>query len=190
MAGNKVTFGLTNVHYAIVNENEDGTITYEKPVRIFGAVSMTETPLGEKTTFPADNGIYYQKNSNQGYERVFTFAELPESFKVDVLGKRKVNGGLAENANAKQKAFALLYEIDGDEEADKFVNYYCTAGRPSGGTTTKGETVEINTKELTVAASPRPTDGEIEWVTGPETPQAIKDAFFDAVVEPYEAGVA
>lgn len=189
MAGNKVTFGLTNVYYAMVIEGEDGLISYEKPVRIFGAVSMTDEPLGETTKFPADNGIYYSTSSNQGHEKVFTFAKLPDHFKVAALGYKMVNGGLLETADAKPKPFALLYEIDGDEEADKFVNYYCTAARPSNGSTTKGETVEVNTNELTITAAPRPTDLAVEWVTGPETPKSIKDAFYSAVVEPTEVEV-
>lgn len=184
MAGNKVTFGLTNVHYAMVTENEDGTISYEKPVRIPGAVSMTDSPIGESTTFSADNGVYYATNSNQGYEKTAVFAKIPDDFKVAALGFKEVNGGILETGDAKTKPFALLYEIDGDEEADKFVSYYCTAARPTKGSTTKGESVEVNTNELVIKAAPRPTDQAIEWITGPTTPQAVKDAFYDAVVEP------
>ncbi len=54
---NKVTFGLNKVHYAVITEGEDGTYTYGTPVRIPGAVSMSETPVGESTKFYADNGV-------------------------------------------------------------------------------------------------------------------------------------
>lgn len=186
---NKVTFGLTNVHYAPITENQDGTYTYGTPVRIPGAVSMSESPVGEATKFYADNGVYYAVSSNQGYEQTLTFAKIPDQFRIDILGDQLVNGGLYENANAKQKQFALLYEIDGDKEADKFVYYNCTASRPGNTTSTKGESVEVNTNELTINAAPRSSDMAIRWITGVETPQAIKDAFYEGVVEPVEVEV-
>lgn len=183
---NKVTYGLSNVHYAVITENTDGTFTYAKPKPIKGAVSMTESPVGENTKFYADNGVYYSTSSNQGYEQTLTFAKIPDDFRVDVLGDKIVNGGLYENADAKPKSFALLYEIDGDIEADKFVYYNCTATRPGSGSNTKSDTTEVNTNELTVTAAPRPYDKAVRWVTGSETPQEMKDAFYQSVIEPTE----
>lgn len=186
---NKVTFGLKNVHYAVITEGPDGTFSYATPKPIRGAVSMSETPVGEQTKFYADNGVYYATSTNQGYEQTLTFAKIPDDFRVDVLGDQLVNGGLYENADAKTKAFALLYEIDGDKEADKFVYYNSTASRPGNSTSTKGESTEVNTNEISVMSSPRPSDMAVRWITGVTTPQAIKDAFYEAVVEPVEVEV-
>ena len=184
MANNKVQFGLSKVHYAVITEETDGTFTYGTPVPIPGAVSLSETVRGENTPFYADNGVYYSSSSNQGYELSLTFAKISEQFRIDVLGETLVNGGLYENANARQKSFALLFEIEGDQQADKFVYYNCTATRPGTSTSTRTETTEVNTNELTITASPRTSDRAIRWITGETTAQDIKDTFYDAVVEP------
>ena len=181
---NRVNFGINNVHYAVITEQPDGTFEYATPVRIPGAVSLTETTVGDNTRFYADNGVYYSASSNQGYEMTLTFAKIAEQFRIDVLGETLVNGGLYENGNARQQSFALLFEIDGDAQEDKFVYYNCTATRPGTSTSTRTETTEVNTNELTITASPRTSDRAIRWITGETTDQAIKDGFYDAVVEP------
>jgi len=186
---NKVTYGLDKVHYALITEKPDGTFEYGTPVRILGAVSMSETPTGESMKFFADNGTYYSSSTNQGYEQSLTFAKIPDHFRIDVLGDQLVNGGLYENANAKTTPFALLYEIDGDKEADKFVYYNCTAARPSNSTSTKAESSAVNTNELTIISAPRPYDKAVRWITGENTPPEIKADFYKSVVEPVEQPV-
>lgn len=183
MAENKVLFGLSNVHYAVITEGTDGTYTYGTPVPIPGAVELSTDPAGESSSFFADNRVYYQANSNQGYEGTVTFAKLPQSFRVDVLGETLVNGGLAENANAKFKRIALLFEIDGDEQADRFVYYDVSVSRPGFSSASKQDSTEVNTVELSFKATPRP-DGWVKWVTGAETTKPIYDAFYSAVTEP------
>lgn len=187
MAGtdNKVLFGLKNVHYAVATEGVDGTFTYANPVRIPGATEMSTDPAGESTSFFADDSVYYEAEANQGYEGKFNFAKLPQSFYTDVLGQTVVNGGLLENSNAKSKRIALLFEIDGDQKADRFVYYNVSVSRPGNASKTKEDKTEVNTVELNFKATPRP-DGAIKWVTGPDTPQAVYDAFYTAVTEPVE----
>lgn len=183
---NKINFGLSNVHYAVITVETDGTYTYDTPKRIPGAVSISESVQGQNTPFYADNGVYYNASSNQGYELTATFARIPDEFRVDVLGDTIVNGGLYENANGRQKQFALLFQIEGDETEDKFVYYNCTATRPGTSSSTRTDTTEPNTNELTITAAPRTSDYAVRWITGETTEQTIKDTFYDAVVEPVQ----
>ena len=48
---NKVKFGLKNCHYAKATFDEDGNVTYEKPIRMPGAVSLSMDPEGENENF-------------------------------------------------------------------------------------------------------------------------------------------
>ena len=96
---NKVKFGLKNCHYAKATFDEDGSVTYAKPVRIPGAVSLSMDANGEIEPFYADNIAYYVVNNNSGYEGDLEIALIPESFLTDIMHEElDGNGVLAENA--------------------------------------------------------------------------------------------
>lgn len=162
MEQNKVRFGLKNAHYAVITET-DGAITYGKPVPIPGAVSLVLNPVGEKAEFHADDYEYFGATANQGYDGNLEIALIPDSFRIDVLGDREdANGALFENANAIPKNIALLYQFTGDKKAIRHVNYYCTVARPSIEGSTKGKGIEVKTETIPIAATPRPSDGEVK----------------------------
>lgn len=182
---NKVTFGLTNVHYATYTET-DGVITYDAPVRIPGAVEISLDPRGDMVEFYADNMLYYSAANNQGYDGTLTIANIPQQFAIDALGERldETDSVLTETSNSKGKDFALMFEFDGDERATRHVLYKCSANRPTVGSTTKTNTAEPNTNELTFVASPRETDYAVKTKTTDTTPAAVYDAWYTAVYEP------
>lgn len=188
---NRVSYGLNNVHYAVITRAADGTITYGTPKRLPGAVSLAITPTGDATNFYADNGIYFSINSNTGYEGTLSVAIITEDFKKEVLGEEVINNMLVEKSNAKQNDFALLFEVDGDSAADKFVYYDVTAARPAINAATTAETIEITPNELTVTIKPRITDKAVKAIAsakigeaGSETDNPVYKDFFTEVVEP------
>ena len=187
--GNKVNFGLKNVHYATFKE-VDGVITYDKPIRIPGAVSLTLTPRGEIVEFHADNMLYYVASTNDGYDGTLSIANVPEQYAIDALGEEKdtEDGVLTEKADAKQKPHALLFEFDGDENATRHVLYNCMSKRPtvSGATTTN--TKEPQPNELTFIASPRHTDYNVKTKTTATTPPEVFDAWYTKVYEKTPSG--
>lgn len=129
---NKVKFGLKNCHYAKATFDEDGSVTYAKPVRIPGAVSLSMDANGEIEPFYADNIAYYVVNNNSGYEGDLEIALIPESFLTDIMHEElDGNGVLAENANVELEHFAFLFEFDGDQRHTRHVFYNCVASRPS-----------------------------------------------------------
>ena len=111
---NKVKFGLKNCHYAKATFDEDGNVTYEKPIRMPGAVSLSMDPEGENENFYADDIVYYVINNNSGYSGDLELALIPESFLKDILHEEEdANGVMAENATVSYERFALLLSFPG-----------------------------------------------------------------------------
>lgn len=181
---NKVQFGLKNVHYATFTV-ADGVITYDTPVRLPGAVEISIEPRGDMTEFYADDMLYYSASNNQGYEGTLTIANISEQFAIDCLGEEKdeTDMVLTEKATSKGKPFALLFEFDGDVKATRHVLYNCTANRPTVAGSTKTNTNDPSTNELTFVAAPRETDYAVKTKTTETTPAAIYDAWYSAVYE-------
>ena len=180
---NKVKYNLKNVHYAKITEGPAGKITFATPVPIPGSVNLALDAKGEISPFYADGMVYYKTASNNGYEGDLEIALIPESFRVDILGEeldgKKV---LVENSNAKQSAFALLFEFDGDASGIRHVMYNCAATRPSVESKTKEDKIEPVTEKLTISATPLP-DGRIKAKTGDEIDATTYKNWYTKVYE-------
>ena len=180
---NKVKYNLKNAHYAVLKAEEDGKFTYETPVKIPGAVSISLAAQGNIKKFYADGIVYYQTASNNGYEGDLEMALVPESFRTDVLGETlDTNKVLIESANAQAKAFALLFEFEGDSKGIRHVMYNCTATRPSIESKTKEAEVDPVTEKLTISAAPR-SDGKIKAKTGDAVDDAAYNGWYQNVYE-------
>lgn len=188
MAGkkNKVQFNLKNVHYAVISE-EGGKVTFAVPVHVPGAVSLALEQQGEVSPFYADGIVYYQVAKNNGYSGDLEMALIPDQMLQDIWGytMAATDNVLIENANAQAKSFALLYQIDGDQDNRYFVLYNCSATRPNVGSATTTETTEPQTQTCTISAAPL-ADGKVLAKTTDTTTEQVVKAWFTKVYE--EAG--
>lgn len=175
---NKVRFGLKNVHYAIMAA--DGT--YGSPKSVPGAVSLDMSPSGDTNKFYADNIAYYVGVSNQGYEGTLEVAKIPDVMFEDVWGYTlgSTSKVLTESAFTEPKTFALLFQIDGDQNNDYFVIYCCTGARPNIGSQTIEASKEPGTQSIDITAAPR-TDGKVFAKTTKDTPSGTTSAWFTTV---------
>ena len=188
---NKVKFGLSNVYYAVLTETinpQTGVVTetYGTPVAIKGAVNLSLNQSGEQTAFRADNLDYFVTYSNNGYEGDFECALIPDSFLIDVMGYAlDQNEVLYEVNNAVPKAFALLFQFEGDEKARRHVLYNCKASRPRVASQTTDTTITPVTETLSIKASARLSDGVVKASTKlDDTASAQYTGWFTAVYVP------
>lgn len=185
---NKAEFGLKNIHVAFFDTDSLTPPEWEAPIPIPGAVRLTPTPRGEKSEFYADNGLYFEDESNNGYTLEVEIALLPDTVQTRMQGWRiDTNGGVVETTNGIKEEFALLFEIDGDAHGRRVAYYKCKAGRPAKEHTTTTATKEPQTDVLPLSASPIVIGSETVTryiLPRTDTNKTTYEAFFTAVTKP------
>lgn len=182
---NKVQFNLKNVHYAVITEGEDGSITFGTPVHVLGAVSLSLEPQGDVNPFYADGIVYYRSIANNGYNGDLEMAKFPDQMLQDVWGQTitETEKVLIENSNVEPLPFALLFQIDGDKDNELYCMYNCMGTRPGIASDTNTESKEPKTQSSTITSSPM-EDGTIRARTTAETPVSTKANWFKEVFKP------
>lgn len=190
MATNKVKYGLSNVYYSVVTETlttgGDYTYSYATPVAIKGAVNLSLNQSGDQTVFRADNLDYFVTYSNNGYEGDLEVALIPDSFLKDVMQYQLDTNQVLYEANDKvPKAFALLFQFEGDQNARRHVLYNCKASRPRVASQTTDTTITPVTETLSIKASARLNDGVVKASTKlDDTSSAQYTGWFSSVYTP------
>lgn len=186
---NKVKFNLKNVHYAKLNVDSEGVVTYEKPVAIPGGVELSLDAKGDTEEFYADGMVYYTSTANNGYEGDLEIALVPLSFETDILGNSLDDNKVSvENSNTESSEFALLFEFDGDIKSVRHVLYRCKATRPSVASKTNEDKKEVQTEKLSLKASPI-ANGNVKTKTTAATPDEIYNKWYESVYIPVKTGV-
>lgn len=169
------------MHYALQSIAEDGTVSFETPVAMPGAVSLALDANGEPSNFYADGYAYYTISNNMGYDGDLELAMVPESFRTDVLKESlDANKVLVENANVETANFALLFEFDGDVKKIRHVLYNCAASRPSIESQTNEDEIEVQTEKLALTATPL-ASGYVKAKTGNDTTDAAYQGWYNTV---------
>jgi len=180
MGKNKVKYGLKNVHYAPIFEAEGDIVTYGTPKHIPGAVNLSLDAAGDSEQFYADDATYFEESTNNGYEGSLEMALIPDEFRVDILGDTvDGNGALIENADAKTKKFALLFEFDGDAKKTRHVLYRVIPTRPNLESETRTGTKEPKTDSMDITARPAIDTRDVKAKITQDT--TGYDNFFSAV---------
>ncbi|BBN99158.1 major tail protein [Sporolactobacillus terrae] len=183
MPKNKVRYGLSNVYFAIIDE-ENGVLTYRTPIKWPGAVNLSLEAQGDPVNFYADNGTYFNEPTNNGYDGTLEMALIPDEFRKEVLAESVANGVQFEDGNAKgYKKFALLFQFEGDQKAIRHVIYYCSASRPTEEGATVEDAKEVQTTELEFQARKRPDNGLVKARCTDDAPDEVYDNWYQSVYD-------
>lgn len=160
---------------------KQGAETYDTPIKLPGAVSLSLEQQGELTPFYADGIKYYVAASNGGYQGDLEMALITDEFREKILGEVKdKNGVLIENSNVEAKEFALGFQIDGDAEPTLFWFYNCTATRPNVEAKTASDSKEPDVDKLTISCAAS-ADGTVRAKTTKESYEKAKTKWFTEV---------
>src|SRR5690606_31042128 len=187
MSANKVKYGLEQVHIAFFSDESTAeNPSWDTPIPIKGAVSLTTSPEGEESEFFADNTKYFTHSSNLGYTGELEVANIPDDILAEMLGMTiDSNGMLVESADDEPKEFALMGQIQGDKRNRRFVYYRCKASRPGQESSTTEASVTPTTDTLSLTILPLESNKLIKGVIElNDTNQAVYDAFFSQVILP------
>ena len=152
---NIVSFGLKNVHYSIATQSDDGSWTFATPVAFPGAQEFNSDIIGGSTTVRADDIVVAQLNNTGGRTLTLKVTEVPDEFKVNVLGYKKTSeGNLVEITNAPVVTFALGVEYQGDVKSRRVWYFLCNVTPINEATKTKAESIEANAITLNITVRP------------------------------------
>ena len=164
--GDKVKFGIKNVH--IFPQLTDAP-TFGDAIAIPGAVSLSMDAQGDISKFYADNIVYYQTSSNNGYEGDLEIALIPDEILEKIFNYVKDSDNVyTENASKNVVPFAMTFEEEGDKAGTKFVLYNCTATRPSRNLNTIEDSKNPTTQTLSISAAPL-KDGNVMAMSSADT---------------------
>lgn len=183
---NKIEYGIENVYYAKATDDGNGNLTYDTPVALPGARSISLSASGEQTKWYADNIVYFASDNNNGYEGDLVVANIPESFRTDILGEvLDTKGFYVESADKPTVEFALMFEFKGDANAVRYAMYRCTVSRPDVASSTVEDSIEPNEQTLSIVAMPRISDKVVKSKCPYDAdPDSAYAKWFTAVQEP------
>lgn len=170
---------------------EGSSNAWATPIAVPGAVSLELSDDVQTSNFYADNVAYYRTFSNNGYTGSIEVAKMPEKVLTDIFGMNvDATGVVREYANVQPKPFAMLFQVEGDQDQECYALYRCVpSGKPSVGSQTTGETVEPGTQSFDFAALPLVTGTTnqlmlIKSHTGSTASSATIAAWFNSVNVP------
>ena len=181
----KVLFGLRNVYYSIITEGDNNSITYDTPVALPGAVNLSLSPEGDENVFYADDSRYYVVSTNSGYSGDLEIAMITDAFAENVLGNElDSNKLMVESKDGKHKSIALMFEVQSDESARRYVFYNVSIGRVETNAATTEESTTVQTATLNITAAAAKDTGYVRAYTTDLTPDATYNAWFSSVQVP------
>lgn len=153
---NKVRFGLSNLHYAVISKvSEAGVPTYGAWKALPLAVSLTTDLQSQKAVQYADDVAIYTTASTTSISITLEVSRLSDEFKKEVLGWFEgSDGGLIQPPELFPRE-SLGVEFKGDAKKCRHIFFMCSVeDHDDGGGSTNTDNVSFTNETLTLTALP------------------------------------
>lgn len=160
--GNKVRFGLSNVHVGTYTDN-NGTVTLGTAQAIPGAVSLNLDPETAESIFHADNIKYFVRNQSNGYTGDLVMAKFPDSFRTAFMNYVALTGGgVGETKLLNNKTVYIEFEVQGDIQDRRTILYNVELGAITEEHNTVEDELEVQTESLNISVVGDNTTGLVK----------------------------
>lgn len=134
-----VKINITNLHFATVEEDEEGNLVFGKPSRVLGAEEATRTPSVASGRLYGDGIIRKNVSKKTGYEISFNANAIPQDWRSHIEGTTIVNGVESGSSKDTPKPVAMGWEIEKTEENSEFIWFPYCIGQPVESTAQQSE---------------------------------------------------
>lgn len=150
----QIKYGLSHVKVAKRQIDSEGEVSYATPIDLPGAVSFSTELNQSEVSFYADNKLYYHTQAKTSEGGDLELADVPRQILLDYLGYvADENGGILETNSLTADKCAIMFQVETDEKARKFILYNCSLASGSEEYSTVESEVTPQTSTITVTAS-------------------------------------
>ncbi|MDQ0158960.1 major tail protein [Alkalibacillus salilacus] len=183
------TYGLKDLHYAVIESEDDSSTTYTEPKKIAPAINVTISRSVNRANLRGDNQVLFSESAKGPATVSINTTDLPKEVEAELLGKEVAdNGVLLEGDEDKAPYVAIGFKADDARGGHKFVWVYrIKFGVGESTFETKQETPTFQTPTIEGESIARLDNGKREAVLwdGDEnvTDETIFDEWFNEVID-------
>lgn len=179
------TIGLRDVYYSLLKTDPvGGTPTYEKPVKIAGAISANVNPNASSATLFADDGPYDTAATLGEISLELNMADLDLATQAVLLGHTIEAGVLKRKADDVPPWVAVGFRTL--KSNGKYRYYWLNKGKfavPEDDLQTKGDSIEFQTPTISGSFVKRNSDDEWQRVGDEDAEDFVKDDWFKSPLQ-------
>lgn len=179
--------GVSDLHVAEVLTDEEGTITYDEPVRLAKLINIGITKTVAEADLYADDALDEYVAEMTGQEISINSKDISNEHEALLLGKElDANGGVVDGSDDAAPYFAVMFRSRRSDGKYQYRVLYKVRFRPFDETfDTKSDSITFQTPTITGRGMQRNADGLFGYkVDETDENQAALDTFFESPYEP------
>jgi len=179
--------GVSDLHVAELLTDEEGTTTYDEPVRLAKLINIGITKTVAEAELYADDSLDEYSAEMTGQEISINPKDISNEHEALLLGKETdANGGVVDGSNDSAPYFAVMFRSRKSDGTYQYRVLYKVRFRPFDETfDTKSESITFQTPTITGRGMKRASDGFFGYkVDETESNSEALSTFFDTPYEP------